>query len=120
MSHYETVYLQRDNSIKLGLTADGDAVDTRTLTRVVLKLTNEDDDTSTSYDSSTDPDVFDFLNEVAQVSDTTTGILVIKLQDASLPPSVGDNYRANLIVYDSQNPDGIYWDASFPVRVING
>jgi hypothetical protein len=47
------------------------------------------------------------------------GILVMKLQDAGTPPAVGDDYVCTLIVYDDANPDGLVWDAPFPVQVIN-
>ena len=119
MALLEKVYLNRDNSIKLGLTADGVAVDASTLTRVVMKVTDSAGTTLT-YDSNFEPSVFDFTTETAQVSDTITGILVIKLQEASSPPPAGDDYTANLIVYDANNTNGIDWDSSFPLQVIDG
>jgi hypothetical protein len=119
MALREKVYLNRDNAIKLGLTADGVPVDAATLTRVIMKLT-DGDGTVTAFDSSVDTNAFDFTSQTAQVSDTVTGILVIKLQDAVVPPDAGNDYTAALVLYDAANPNGIYWDSPFPVQVING
>ena len=117
MALREKVFLNRDNAIKLGLTADGVPVNAATLTRVVATLTDGDGNVTT-FDSNTDSSVFDWTSQTAQVSDTTTGILVIKLQDASSPPAAGDDYTMNLVVYDAANPDGINWDSGFPLQVI--
>lgn len=119
MALREKVYLNRDNAIKLGLTADGAPVDAGTLTRVIATLTDSDGNVTT-FDSNTDPAAFDWTTQEAQVSDTITGILVIKLQDATSPPTVGDDYTMNLVVFDDANPDGINWDSPFPVQVVNG
>jgi len=119
MALQEKIYLNRDNAIKLGLTADGVPISAATLTRVLVKLT-DGDGTVTSYDSNTDVNAFDFTTETAQVSDTLTGILVIKLQDALTPPTAGNDYTLDLIVYDAANTDGIHWDSPFPVQVIDG
>jgi hypothetical protein len=119
MALQEKIYLNRDNAIKLGLTADGAPVSASTLTRVLVKLT-DGDGTVTSYDSDTDVNAFDFTTETAQVSDTVTGILVIKLQDATVPPTAADDYTMDIIVYDAANTDGIHWDSPFPVQVISG
>lgn len=119
MALQETIYLNRDNAIKLGLTVDGVPFDASTLTRVVVKLT-DDDGNITTIDSSTDPSAFDYTSETAQVSDTTTGILVLKLQDAASPPTVRDDYTLDLVLYDAFNANGINWDSPFPVRVVNG
>ena len=119
MALQEKVYLDRDNAIKLGLTADGAAVSTASLTRVIVKLTNGAG-TVTTFDSNIDLNAFDFTTETDQVSDTVTGILVIKLQDALTPPVAGDDYTMDLIVYDSVNTSGIHWDSPFPVEVIAG
>lgn len=118
MALQETVYLNRDNAIKLGLTVDGAAISASYITRVVVKLT-DDDGNVTSFDSATDTSVFDWDTETALVSDTETYILVIKLQDAATPPDVGDDYVLDLILYDSLNPNGIHWDSPFPVRVVD-
>ena len=119
MALQEKIYLNRDNAIKLGLTADGAPINAATLTRVLVKLT-DGNGTVTSYDSTTDVNAFDFLTETAQVSDTVTGILVIKLQDAVTPPAAGNDYTLDLILYDATNVNGIHWDSPFPVQVING
>lgn len=119
MALQEKVYLNRDNAIKLGLTADGAPVNAKTLTRVIVKLTNGDD-TVTTFDSNTDANAFDWDNETAQVSDTVTGILVIKLQDAVSPPVARSDYVMDLILYDAANLNGIHWDSPFPVQVIAG
>ena len=117
MALQEKIYLDRDNAIKLGLTADGAPISASTLTRVVVKLTNEAG-TVTTFDSDIDPLAFDFTTETAQVSDTVTGILVLKLQDAAAPPAAADDYTLDLIIYDAANADGIHWDSPFPVQVI--
>ena len=119
MALQEKIYLNRDNAIKLGLTADGAPVDAATLTRVVVKMT-DGNGTVTSYDSSVDVNAFDYTTETAQVSDTVTGILAIKLQDAVTPPAAGTDYTLDLIVYDAANVNGIHWDSPFPVQVIDG
>jgi hypothetical protein len=119
MALQEKVYLNRDNAIKLGLTADGAPVSAAALTRVIVKLTNEAG-TVTTFDSNTDVNAFDFTTETAQVSDTVTGILIIKLQDAAIPPTAADDYTMDLILYDAANINGIHWDSPFPVQVIDG
>lgn len=118
MALQETIYLNRDNAIKLGLTVDGAPVSAANMTRVVVKLT-DDDGNVTTFDSNTDVNAFDWTTETAQVSDVQTGILIIKLQDAVTPPTVGDDYVLDLIVFDALNPNGIHWDSPFPVRVVN-
>jgi len=119
MALQEKIYLNRDNAIKLGLTADGAPVSASTLTRVVVKLT-DGSGTVTTFDSDVDTSAFDYTSETAQVSDTVVGILVIKLQDALTPPVAGDDYTLDLILYDAANTDGIHWDSPFPVQVISG
>lgn len=119
MALQEKIYLNRDNAIKLGLTADGTPINAASLTRVVVTLT-AGDGTVTTYDSNTNVNAFDFTTQTAQVSDTVTGILVIRLQDANTPPAVGDDYMLDLVVYDAANVNGIHWDSPFPVQVING
>ena len=119
MALQEKIYLNRDNAIKLGLTADGLPINAATLTRVIVKLT-DGAGTVTTYDSNVDTNAFDYSTETAQVSDTVTGILVIKLQDAVTPPAAGSDYMLDLILYDSANANGIHWDSPFPVQVING
>jgi hypothetical protein len=118
MALREKIYLNRDNAIKLGLLADGRAVQTSGLTRIVAKLTN-DAGTVYTFDSNTDVDAFDWTTETAQVSDTVVSILIMTLQDAVTPPPVGDDYVCTLIVYDDANQDGLVWDSPFPVQVIN-
>jgi len=119
MALQEKVYLNRDNAIKLGLTADGAVINANTLTRVIVKLTNGAG-TVLTFDSNTDVNAFDFTTETAQVSDTVAGILVIKLQEASSPPAAADDYTMDLILYDAANVNGIHWDSPFPVQVIDG
>jgi len=118
MALQEKVYLNRDNSMKFGLTADGTPLNAATFTRVIAKLTS-DDGTVLTFDSLTNPNAFDFLTETAQVVDTITGILIIKLQDAVSPPPVGDDYIMDLIIYDPANVNGVHWDSPFPVQVID-
>jgi len=118
MALQEKIYLDRDNVIKLGLTADGLPIDAGILTRVVAKLTSGDG-TVLTYDSATgDASAFDATSETAQVSDIVTGILIIKLQDAPSPPPAGNDYTMDLILYDAANTSGVHWDSPFPVQVI--
>jgi hypothetical protein len=119
MALREKVFLDRDNAIKLGLTADGIPVDAASLTRVIVKLSDRNDNITT-FDSTTDVNAFDWTSETAQVSDTETGILIVRLQDAVTPPTAGNDYTFDLIVYDVVNTDGIHWDSPFPVQVISG
>jgi len=118
MALREKIYLNRDNAIKLGLTADGVPINAGSLTRVVVELTDGDGNVTTFDSAGADGNAFDWTSETAQVSDTETGILVIKLQDANVAPSVGDDYMMNIIVYDTLNSAGINWDVAFPVQVI--
>jgi hypothetical protein len=118
MALREKIYLNRDNAIKLGLLADWRPIQTSGLTRIIAKL--EDDAGSvTTFDSDVDVNAFDWTTQTAQVSDTVTSILVMTLQDAVTPPAVGDDYTCTLVVYDAANPDGLVWDAPFPVQVVN-
>ena len=119
MALQEKIYLDRDNSIKMGLVADGVPVDASTFTRVIAKLTDEAG-TVTTFDSSVDTNAFDFTTETAQVSDVVTGILVLRLQDATTPPTAAIDYIMDIIIYDANNVNGILWDAPFPVQVISG
>lgn len=119
MALQEKVYLNRDNSIKLGLTADGVPVSANSLTKVIVKLTN-DAGTITSFNSDSDVNAFDFLTETGQVGDTITGILVIRLQDAGTPPTAADDYFMDVILFDAANVNGIHWGSPFPVQVISG
>lgn len=121
MALQERVYLERDNAIKLGLLADGKPVEASSLTRAVVKLTDNDGNTF-SFDSDVDGStVIDFTSEQAQVSDAAgTSILVLKLQNASTPPTARDDYQCDIILYDTVNINGIHWGDSFPVRVISG
>ena len=117
MALQEKIYLGRDNAIKLGLTADGAPVNAAILTRVLAKLTNGAG-TVTTFDSDVDTAAFDFTSETAQVSDTVTGIVIIRLQDAVAPPAAADDYTMDIIVYDAVNVNGVHWDSPFPVEVI--
>jgi len=119
MALQEKVYLDRDNAIKLGLTADGTPVNAATFTKVIVKLTSGSG-TVTTFDSTVDTNAFNFLTETAQVSDVVTGILSIKLQDAVTPPAAGDDYTMDLIIYDAAHVNGVHWDSPFPVQVISG
>lgn len=118
MALREKIYLNRDNAIKLGLLADGRPVQTSGLTRIIAKLEDDDGNVQT-FDSASDSAAFDWTSETAQVSDTVVSILIMTLQDAGTPPTVGDDYVCTLIVYDDANPDGLVWDSPFPVQVIN-
>ena len=119
MALQEKIYLDRDNAIKLGLTADGTPINAATFTKVIAKLTNSAG-TVTTFDSGVDINAFDFLSEIAQVSDIITGILVIKLQDAIVPPAAANDYIMDIIIFDSANVNGIHWNSPFPVQVISG
>ena len=106
-------------AIKLGLLADGVPINAASLSKVVVELTDGDGNVTT-YDSNNNANAFDWTTETALVSDTETGILVIRLQDAvsPSPPTAANDYMMNIIVYDSLNTDGINWDVAFPVQVI--
>ena len=118
MALQETVYLNRDNAIKLGLVADGVPVNASTITKVAVKLVSTDG-AITSYNSDDDPNAFDFTSETGEVVDKVTTILVIRLQDATTPPSVNSSYQATVIIFDSNNTDGLVWGDPFQLRVIN-
>ena len=89
----EIVYLNRDNTNDVLLKADGSAQDLSAVTRMTLELD------STTIDSDTSPDAFDW--------DTgTTGKLVLALGGESI---TAGEYTAKLTVYDPDNDDGIFW-----------
>jgi len=93
----ETVYIGRDNVIRLSLLEDGAAFATAyptvTPTRWVLSFgTNE-------IDSDTDPSAFDW--------DAVNSILQISLGD--LISAASDYAAAELTVYSADWPDGIVW-----------
>ena len=91
----EHVYLGHDNTIDLLLTADGAAVDLGAVTRMTLEL-----DATTTLDSDTSPDAFDW--------DTgTTGKLILALGGEAI--DAGTYERCTLTVYAPDNAGGIVW-----------
>jgi hypothetical protein len=92
----EIVYLGHDNIIDLSLTADGEAVDLSSITKMTLSfgelLIESDNDV-------TDPIRWG-------QSEYDTGEVRLYLGDQSIPAG---RYFAPLVVYDSNNIEGIVW-----------
>jgi hypothetical protein len=95
----ETVYLGHDNTMDLLLKAGGSAQDLSSVTRMTLAV---GDDT---VNSDEDADAFDW--------DTgTTGKVIISLGDQDLAEG---RHRAELVVYDPDNTNGVVWGRFFLV-----
>lgn len=95
MAIIETVYLGRDNTIDVLLTADDAAVDLSAVTRMVVTEINDEFE----IDSDDSPAAFNW--------DTgTTGKVVLALGAEDI---TAGTYVCSLIVYDPTNDDGINW-----------
>lgn len=92
----ETIYVDRDNKFSLLLKADDVVVDLSTVTKVELLF-------SESYYNSTHwPDAFDYATRA------TGGIIIFDLA-AITSLEAGRDKKAELIIYDDTNADGIVW-----------
>lgn len=101
----ETVYIGRNNGIDLLLKADDVVQNITVINRVQLK----DPTTNTVLaDSLTNPTAFDWTTQGAQ------GILRMFL--GGILTTVATYRKADLIIYDSTNVDGLCW-GNFPLRV---
>ena len=93
----EVFYLDRDNTIDLLLTADGDPVDLSPVSDVILEIDE------TTIDSDTYPNVFTWTGL------GVTGKLVIDLNEAESASLSAGTYQSRLIIVDPSNSDGIVW-----------
>lgn len=104
----ETVYLGRDNTIELELSVDGTpltASQMQAITRLELIYNGQ------TISSETEPDAFDWSTREAQ------GVVILALGSVSM--ATGTDLAADLIVYSSDNPNGIKWP-SFTLKVEQG
>ena len=93
----ERVYVGRDNVIRLRLSEDGVAIDTGTITRVIIIFGGLTVDSQTQGGLS--GPVF-----YTQAS----GVIQLRLGHVTGIPAAGV-YNARLVVYDASNPTGIVW-----------
>jgi len=103
--HIEYVYIGRDNVIDLQLQDDSSGsmtnTDLSTATKVGVAL-----DATTEYDSDANPD---------QVSFSSSGVVSLEL--GTLIDADG-RYIAEIIVYDSDHPNGIAWQPRFMIHAL--
>ena len=88
----ERVYLGRDNSIDVVLTANGAPVDLSSVTRMLIEFGSK------AVDSQTASGVFDWSSG--------GGVVIIRLGGQEI---AAGEYSARLVVYDPTNTHGIVW-----------
>lgn len=104
MSKKESVYKNRGNTIDRALEIDGNTADLSGVTKMELVFPGVAEPVS----SATSADVFDWSPGEGKLFLTLGHIGFLE---------VGKWYYPRLIVYDGDNPDGIYWGIiRFPVR----
>lgn len=99
----------RDNAADLVLLSDDAAVDTTSISRVMLRV-----DATTSLDSSTAPALFEWPVSLTYRGATVKG-LRLKLGGSGL--TAGDYDRVRLIIYDPSYTSGLVWTDSLTLRV---
>lgn len=99
----------RENAADLVLLSDDAAVDTTSISRVVLRV-----DATTSLDSSTAPALFEWPVSLTYLGATVKG-LRLKLGGSGL--TAGDYDRVRLIIYDPSYTSGLVWTDSLTLRV---
>ena len=106
-SRNNTIEWQLKTTVTDAVSGDKTAstVDHTAITRVELVMSLEGKKDVT-IDSDTDATVFDF---------TDAQRLIVKPKEKALPPG---NYKADLIVYDAVNPDGIFWIRDRAIEVV--
>ena len=100
----------RENAADLVLLSDDAAVDTTSISRVVLRV-----DATTSLDSSTAPALFEWPVSLTYLGATVKG-LRLKL-GGSGGLTAGDYDRVRLIIYDPSYTSGLVWTDSLTLRV---
>lgn len=104
-----TFWTGRENAADLVLLSDDAAVDTTSISRVVLRV-----DATTSLDSSTAPALFEWPVSLTHHGATVKG-LRLKLGGSGL--TAGDYERVRLIIYDPSYTSGLVWTDSLTLRV---
>ena len=99
----------RENAADLVLLSDDAAVDTTSISRVVLRV-----DATTSLDSSTAPALFEWPVSLTYLGATVKG-LRLRLGGSGL--TAGDYDRVRLIIYDPSYTSGLVWTDSLTLRV---
>ena len=99
----------RENAADLVLLSDDAAVDTTSISRVVLRV-----DATTSLDSSTAPALFEWPVSLTYLGATVKG-LRLRLGGSGL--TAGDYERVRLIIYDPSYTSGLVWTDSLTLRV---
>ena len=104
-----TFWTGRENAADLVLLSDDAAVDTTSISRVVLRV-----DATTSLDSSTAPALFEWPVSLTYLGATVKG-LRLRLGGSGL--TAGDYERVRLIIYDPSYTSGLVWTDSLTLRV---
>ena len=99
----------RENAADLVLLSDDAAVDTTSISRVVLRV-----DATTSLDSSTAPALFEWPVSLTYLGATVKG-LRLRLGGSGL--TAGDYERVRLIIYDPSYTSGLVCTDSLTLRV---
>lgn len=114
MAHKEVIYLNRDNTIELGLMVDGAPTNASVVTRAVVTLTDDDAGT-VIIDSDTDPTEFNLGTTSRKFADLNTPILELIFGAHTIPAR--DDYTMTIVLYDATNTNGILWGEPIPVEV---
>ena len=115
----ETVFNSRDNKIVLGLVLDGVEISADDLTKVIIKLVDDDGNIVTvdSSDAGTiSRAAFDFHTE-ASIVDQILPVLSMKLGGESI--AARDDYIATFTLYSSTYPLGLVWDDTLAISVVD-
>jgi len=104
----EIVYSGRDNTVDLVLVADKLPVDITPITRVTIDVGG------TIVDSDATPGAFVWPVD-RELDGRPVKALLLKLGGVGL--ATGD-YRAELVVYDTDHPAGLVWTERLPLTVV--
>ena len=100
------IYLNRDNTITLGLLNDRIPVDATNLTRVILQFDPKSGGSVVAIDSNAVPSLFDFTTS-EDFSGENTGVL--KLMLGAMAGVIVGKYKVSVVLYDPVNTAGIVW-----------
>lgn len=112
----ETIYLDTDNTIVLGLLIDGVEYAADQLSRIVIKLQDDDGNTPITIDSDISTGAFKF-DEKAAVLDQVITVVVLELGGESIPAR--DDYIATFTLYSPSWTNGIVWDDKLAISVVD-
>ena len=104
----EIVYINRDNDFSFDVYKNGtEAIDGTAITKTALILKSYDESYSLTIDSDSNPTMFSWSNNTVTISVGTH------------PSLVKGEYVGRLVLYDSNNTNGIVWGDPFVVVVDN-